>query len=589
MINIKEDNKLNILNHSCAHLFAHAIKRLYPTVKFWVGPVIEEGFYYDVDLGDVYLKEENFKEIEAEMKKIAKENILIERIVLSKNEALEIFIEDNYKLELINEFVNNEIISIYKQGEFIDICKGPHVESTKLLENFKLMKISGAYYKNDINNKMLTRIYGICFYKENELKEYLKFIEEAKSRDHRKLGKDLDLFCFSDLVGPGLPLFTQKGVTIKEELQKEVENICRKYGFEKVSTPHLANIKLFETSGHAAKFGDELFHVSSEKGHDFVLKPVQCPGHTQIYASRPRSYKDLPIRYMESEKQYRAELSGAVSGLSRVYAITCEDGHSFCRIDQVKQEVINMVNIIKDFYTRLGLWENHWVSLSVRDYSHPEKYIGSIEDWEVCEDMLQEVSNELGLNAKKCEGEAALYGPKLDFMFKDAMGREIQIPTVQLDFATPKRFDLSYIDSNGDKISPVMVHRAILGSYERFMVLLIENYAGAFPLWLSPIQVNIIPVNKEYHLEYCNKIKDILNLEGIRVEFDDSDDKLNYKIRQSYLNKIPYTLIIGDNEKNSDQISYRLLGSKDTTTIELEEFIYKINKEIKERLIKIEK
>lgn len=447
----------------------------------------------------------------------------------------------------------------------------------------KLIRISGVYLNGNSNNEMITRISGKGFNNKEELDEYNKFLEEAKERDHRKIGQDLDLFCFSDYVGPGLPLYTPRGTIIKDELQKEIEKVCRKYGFQKVSCPSLADISLFETSGHAAKFNDELFRVSSPKGHNFVLKPVQCPHHTQIYASKIRSYKDLPIRYMESDKQYRAELQGSVSGLSRVYAITVEDGHSFCRIDQVKEEVKNMCNLIKEFYTRMNLWNNNWVSLSVRDYNHPEKYIGDKEDWDLCEQMLQEVSDELGLNAKRCEGEAALYGPKLDFMFEDALGREIQIPTVQLDFSTPKRFNLSYIDENGEKIPPVMVHRAVLGSYERFLVLLLEQTKGVLPLWLSPVQVNIIPVNIKYHDEYCKKLKEKLLEEEIRVEYDNSEESMNKKIRQSNIIKNPYTVIIGDKERDNNLISYRKYGSEETNSMDIKEFINKIKEEIKER------
>ena len=447
----------------------------------------------------------------------------------------------------------------------------------------KLIRISGVYLNGNSNNEMITRISGKGFNNKEELDEYNKFLEEAKERDHRKIGQDLDLFCFSDYVGPGLPLYTPRGTIIKDELQKEIEKVCRKYGFQKVSCPSLADISLFETSGHAAKFNDELFRVSSPKGHNFVLKPVQCPHHTQIYASKIRSYKDLPIRYMESDKQYRAELQGSVSGLSRVYAITVEDGHSFCRINQVKEEVKNMCNLIKEFYTRMNLWNNNWVSLSVRDYNHPEKYIGDKEDWDLCEQMLQEVSDELGLNAKRCEGEAALYGPKLDFMFEDALGREIQIPTVQLDFSTPKRFNLSYIDENGEKIPPVMVHRAVLGSYERFLVLLLEQTKGVLPLWLSPVQVNIIPVNIKYHDEYCKKLKEKLLEEEIRVEYDNSEESMNKKIRQSNIIKNPYTVIIGDKERDNNLISYRKYGSEETNSMDIKEFINKIKEEIKER------
>ena len=498
-------------------------------------------------------------------------------------------IHDNYK-NIKHENINANEKEFYYEFKIEDKISENDFEKLekeikKLKKNafVKLIRISGVYLDGNSNNEMITRISGKGFNNKDELKKYNDFLQEAKERDHRKIGQDLDLFCFSDYVGPGLPLYTPRGTIIKDELQKEIERVCKKYGFQKVSCPALANISLFETSGHAAKFNDELFRVSSPKGHEFVLKPVQCPHHTQIYASKIRSYKDLPIRYMESDKQYRAELQGAVSGLSRVYAITVEDGHSFCRIDQVKKEVKNMCNLIKEFYTRMGLWKNNWISLSVRDYNHPENYIGNKEDWDVCEQMLQEVSDELGLNAKRCEGEAALYGPKLDFMFEDALGREIQIPTVQLDFSTPKRFNLSYINENGEKVPPVMVHRAVLGSYERFLVLLLEQTKGVLPLWLSPVQVNIIPVNMNYHNDYCKKLKEKLLKEDIRVEYDDSEESMNKKIRQSNIMKNPYTIIIGDKERDNNLISYRKYGNEETISINIEELINKIKVEIKER------
>ena len=447
----------------------------------------------------------------------------------------------------------------------------------------KLLRISGVYLDGDSSKEMIVRIVGKGFASIEEVRKYEAFLEDAKERDHRKIGQELDLFCFSDYVGPGLPLYSPRGCIVKDELQREIERVCRKYGFQKVSCPSLADISLFETSGHAMKFNDELFRVKSPKGHSFVLKPVQCPHHTQIYASKLRSYKDLPIRYMESDKQYRAELQGAVGGLSRVYAITVEDGHSFCRVDQVKEEVMNMCNLIRDFYSRMGLWDNHWVSLSVRDYLHPEKYIGSKEDWDKCEEMLKEVSDELGLDAVRCEGEAALYGPKLDFMFKDALGREIQIPTVQLDFATPKRFGLFYIDENGEKQVPVMVHRAVLGSYERFLVLLLEQFKGVLPIWLSPVQVNIIPVNVKYHDEYCRKLRDLLVDEDIRVEYDDSKENMGKKIRNSNVMKNPISVIIGDNERDNNLVSFRRLGSEENISLPIDEFIKFIKDEIKRR------
>ena len=567
--------------HTTSHIMAQAVKRIFPNVKFAIGPSIDDGFYYDFDIEKPFTDEDKLK-IEEEMKKIIKEDIEIERFSLPKKEALKLMEGQPYKQELIEELPEGEEISFYKQGDFTDLCAGPHLTSTGKVKAVKILSSSGAYWRGDEHNKMLQRIYAISYPKSSMLQEYLDFLEEAKQRDHRKIGKELDLFCFSDYVGGGLPLYTPKGTIVKDELQKEVEKICRKYGFQKVSCPSLANISLFETSGHAQKFDDELFRVASKKGHNFVLKPVQCPHHTQIFASRQRSYKDLPIRYMESDKQYRAELQGSVGGLSRVYAITIEDGHSFCRVDQVKDEVINMCNIIRDFYTRMGLWDDHWVSLSVRDYDHPEKYIGSKEDWDTCEKMLQEVSDELKLDAKRCEGEAALYGPKLDFMFKDALGREVQIPTVQLDFSTPKRFGLFYIDENGEKQTPVMVHRAILGSYERFLALILEQFKGALPTWLSPVQVKILPITDREH-EYSYKLKEELEESNIRVEVDDRNEKTGYKIREAQLQKIPYMLVVGPKEVEENTISVRSREGGDIGKMSIEQFKKKVIEEIENR------
>ena len=511
------------MNKKCVELLRQVIKNNYKNVRLDKTVVNEEEFYYDFQ-SDNSVSENDFLKIENEIKKL-----------------------DN------NIFV-------------------------------KLIRISGVYLEGNKENEMIQRIVGKSFKSKEELQEYEKVLEEAKERDHRKIGQDLDLFCFSDYVGAGLPLFTPRGTIIIDELKKEMERICKNYGFEKVSCPSLADISLFETSGHAAKFDDELFRVSSKKGHNFVLKPVQCPHHTQLYASKIRSYRDLPIRYMESDKQYRAELKGAVgNSLSRVYAITVEDGHIFCTKEQVKQEIINVCNLIKDFYKSMNLWKNHWVSLSVRDYLHPEKYIGDKEDWDLCESLLQEVSDELKLDAKKCEGEAALYGPKLDFMFKDALDREIQIPTVQLDFATPKRFGLFYINEKGEKEIPVMIHRAVLGSYERFLVLLLEQFKGVLPIWLSPVQVNIIPVNMKYHDEYCKELKQLFQDENIRVNYDNRKEQMNKKIRESIQMKNPYTIIIGDKERDNNLISYKKLGEEKTITISKEEFLIQIKEEIKKR------
>ncbi len=589
---MKNENEisLEIKRHSLSHVMAAAIKELYPEAKFAIGPAIDNGFYYDIDFGDNKITNDDFKTIEKKMSFLLKQNLKFERREEDIDSALENARKnkETYKIELLNDLKKEGVkqVSLYKLGNFEDLCRGPHIDNTNKIKtgSFKLDKLAGAYWRGDENNKMLTRIYGLAFEDKEELNKYLNLVKEAEKRDHRKLGKELDLFCFSDLVGSGLPMFTPKGVTIIDELRYHIEAVCREYGFEKVITPHLAKIDLYEISGHAKKFSDELFRVSSLKGHDFVMKPVQCPHQTQIYASRQRSYKDLPIRYMESEKQYRAEKTGEVGGLSRVYAITVEDGHSFCTVDQVKQEIINMVNIIKEFYSALGLWGNHWVSLSVRDYDHPEKYIGETSDWDICEKMLQEISDEMGLEAKRQEGEAALYGPKLDFMFKDSLGKEIQIPTVQVDFATPKRFNLSYTDKDGQEKPPVMVHRAILGSYERFLALLIEHFAGAFPLWLSPVQIKLISVS-ETHGPACLQIAKKFKDEGIRVEVDNSNETVANKIRKATQEKVPHLLVIGDKEAGGDILSVRDRGSRDTREISLLDFIKEVKDKIKNKIV----
>jgi len=622
--------QLHKLRHSLSHIMAQAVQRVQQAdVEIAIGPAIDNGFYYDFLFApEKQIKDEDLPKINEMMIKIVKEGQTFTRLDVSNEESEHIVkkvLKQKYKAELRDEFatagegisfylnsipmaakenllkgVDEEYVKYYedvtqyfqeKHPEafkdrfvtFLDMCEGPHVESMKEIDPwaFKVAKTAGAYRRGDSKNIMMTRLYAYAFETKEGLKEYLNFLEEARKRDHRVLGQELDLFCFSDLVGPGLPLYTPRGTIIKEELQKEVEKICRSYGWQKVYNPHLANIKLFELSWHATKFSEELFHVSSEKGHEMVLKPVLCPHHTQLYASRPRSYKDLPIRYMESEKMHRAELQGSVGGLSRVYAITVEDGHVFCTVDQVKDEVVKLVNIIKDFYSSVGMRWNHWVSLSVRDYAHPEKYIGEPKDWDTCEAMLEEISNELGLDAKRREGEAALYGPKLDFMFKDALGREVQIPTVQLDFATPKRFELVYTDSHGEKNHPVMVHRAILGSYERFMMLLIEHYAGAFPLWLAPEQVRIVPVADAF-MDYARKVEEKLKEEGFRVSVDDGSESFSKKIRNAEVQKVPYILILGEKEEKAGSVNVREFKTKEQYEMKVKEFVEKLT-EVREK------
>lgn len=569
------------IRHSLSHILAEVVLELFPKTKLGMGPAIENGFYYDFQFSTP-LQESDLEKIEKRMKEIILQNEKFEKQEISKIKAKKLFTNQPYKLELISELPGKSV-SIYTSGNFTDLCKGPHVKNTKEINpnSFQLTKIAGAYWKGNERNKMLTRIYGLAFLTPEELVNYLNMLAEAEKRDHRKLGKELDLFCFSELVGPGLPLYTPKGVAIKEELQKEVEKICRSYGFEKVSAPSLAKIELFETSGHAQKFNNELFRVSSPAGHNFVLKPVQCPHHTQIYASKPRSYRDLPIKYMESDKQYRAEKPGEVGGLTRVYAITVEDGHTFCTREQVKDEIKSLVNIIRDFYTSLGLWENHWVSLSTRDKDF-SKYIGEKKDWDMCEKILQEVSDEMKLGAKKCPGEAALYGPKLDFMFKDAIGKEIQIPTVQIDFATPKRFNLTYTDKDGTEKNPVMVHRAILGSYERFLALIIEHFAGAFPVWLSPVQVAVMPIS-EKHVDYAKNIVNELKKNNIRVEIKNENETLGKKIRAAEMQKIPYLLVIGDKEIDMNAVAVRERSKGDVGQMSVADFIEKIKNEILSR------
>jgi len=616
---------LEKIRHSLAHLMAMAVLEKFPKVKFGIGPVIENGFYYDFDFVEAdkrgyqrgldadkkisvnhhtyqnksTIAENDLVEIEQRMRELIKRSLIFKKETISYAEAKKLFKDQPYKLELIKELQKNKKpITIYKtfetvksqksivKSQFIDLCAGPHIKSTKEInpESFKLTKIAGAYWRGDEKNPMLTRIYGVAFETKKELDEYLKHLEEAEKRDHRVLGQKLDLFCFSNLIGPGLPLFTPKGVIIIDELKKYIESICKKYGFEKVSAPCLAKTELFEISGHAKKFGEELFHVSSERGHKFVMKPVQCPHHTQIYASKPRSYRDLPIRYMESDKMYRAEKPGEVGGLQRVYAITVEDGHIFCRLDQIKDEIKNIVNIIKNFYSAFGMWDKVWVRLSVRDYKHLEKYIGDPKDWNKCEKILKEISDEMGLGAKRGEGEAAIYGPKLDFMFKDALDRDVQIPTIQLDFATPKRFNLIYIDEKGKETNPVMIHRAVLGSYERFLMLLIEHFAGALPLWLSPIQVEIINVGSA-HRQYANFVNQQLTTNNIRARLSDENLTVSKRIREAEIQKIPYILVVGDKEIQNKTVNVRHYRRGQEGEIKIEKLIEKIKEEIENKTI----
>lgn len=565
--------------HSAAHILAIAVLKHFPTAKLGIGPTIENGFYYDFDI-NARLTPEDLPKLEKTMKDVIKQKLGFERTDLDVAAATKFFEDQPFKMELIADLEKDDhsTVSLYKTGEFTDLCRGGHVDSTNEInpDGLKLMSIAGAYWRGDENRQMLQRIYGVLFETKEELDAHLAQFEEAAKRDHRKLGQELDLFTFSDLVGSGLPLWTPKGTLIRNELQNALIRISQKYDMLPVTIPHLAKIDLYKKSGHAEKFDEELFRVVSHYGTEFVMKPVNCPHHTQIYASKPRSYRDLPLRYMESTMQYRDEKPGEIGGLTRVRSITVDDGHIFCRVDQIKEEATNIANIIKEFYSSLGMYGNHWVSLSVRDSEHPEKYIGDEEDWVQAEQMLQQVSDELGLDAKRMEGEAALYGPKLDFMFKDSMGKERQLSTIQIDFAMPKRFDLTYADSDGGVKHPVMIHRAILGSYERFMAILIEHFAGAFPTWLSPVQVAVIPVSDKFNNFATDHVVKPLREAGIRVEMNDANESVGKKIRYATTQKVPYMVVVGEKEVESGELAVRSRDVGDLGSLAINELISRI-------------
>ena len=584
MINIKEHENLSILNHSCAHLLAHAVKHLYPNAKFWVGPVIEEGFYYDIDLGEQVITDDDLEKISKEMKKIVKSNKRITRIELSKQEALNMFHDDSYKIDLIENMSEDEVISAYKQDDFIDLCRGPHVESTKLLKNFKLLKHSGAYYKGDSNNKVLQRIYGVCFETPEELEQHLKELEDAKARDHRKLGKELDLFMSHELVGAGLQMWLPNGATVRMELENYIRQKEIKLGYHHVYTPSLASTDLYKVSGHWDHYKEDMFPVMKMDNEELVLRPMNCPHHMLIFKNSLHSYRDLPIRIGELAPDFRYEASGAVCGLERVRQMCQNDAHLFVRPDQIKEEISNVVNLILDVYKDFNITDYKF-RLSLRDEENLEKYAGNNEIWDMAESEMRRVLTELGYDFYEAKGEAAFYGPKLDVQIKTAIGHDITLSTCQLDFMLPERFDLTYIDEHGAKVRPVVIHRAILGTFDRFMAYLIEEYKGAFPVWLAPTQVNIIPVNLEYHQEYAKEIYELLHNHDLRVKLDDRNEKLGYRMRESVMNKIPFALVLGDKERDQGLISYRRYGSNETITVSKEEFLSLIEEEIKNKVI----
>ena len=579
MINIKEDKNLNVLNHSCAHLLAHAVKHLYPNAKFWVGPVIEEGFYYDIDLGDDVITESDLPKIEKEMKKISKSNKLIKRIELSKSEALDLFKDDPYKVDLINNMSDDEVITAYRQNDFVDLCRGPHVESTKCMKYFKLLKVSGAYYKGDSNNKVLQRIYGICFESKEDLEEHLKLLEEMKERDHRKLGKELGIFMISDLVGKGLPLWLPNGATVRRLLQRYITDKEVALGYEHVITPSLGSVALYKTSGHWDHYKDDMFPMMKLDDEEYVLRPMNCPHHMIMYRNSLHSYRELPIKIAEIANDFRYEASGAVCGIERTRAFTQNDSHIFCMPSQIKEEFKNVIDLILDVYKDFG-FKDYSFRLSLRDKNDREKYFGNDELWEKSENELREVLNEFGVEFYEAEGEAAFYGPKLDVQVRSAIGHDVTLSTIQLDYQLPERFDLTYIDKNGDRARPVVIHRAILGSLDRFTAFLLEETKGVLPVWLAPLQVNIIPVNNDIHFDYCKKLKTKLLENGIRVNIDVRDEKLGYKMREAQTKKIPYILVVGDKELEGNTVNYRKHGSKESVSISVDDFIQMIKEQI---------
>ena len=582
MINIKEDKNLSVLNHSCAHLMAQAVKHLYPNAKFWVGPVVEEGFYYDMDLGDIVLTDEDIEKIAKEMKKIAKDGKKIIRHEISKQEALEMFKEDPYKIDLIKNMPEDEVISCYSQGDFTDLCRGPHVDNVKMLKNFKLLKFSGAYYKGDSKNKVLQRIYGVCFDTPEALEQHLSELEDAKARDHRKLGKDLGIFMFSDLVGKGLPMWLPNGFIVRRALVDYIMDKEISLGYQHVMTPSLGNVELYKTSGHWDHYKDDMFPKMELDDEAYVLRPMNCPHHMMMFKNRLHSYRDLPIRIAEIANDFRYEASGAVCGIERTRAFTQNDSHIFCRPDQIESEVKGVIDLILDVYKDFG-FKDFKFRLSLRDTKNVDKYFGNDELWEKSENALRTILKNTGHEYYEAEGEAAFYGPKIDVQVRSAIGHDVTLSTVQLDYQLPERFELEYINEDNEKVRPVVIHRAILGSLDRFIAFLLEETKGYLPLWLAPHQVNIIPVNNNYHLEYAKEVENSLRKNGIRVSLDDREEKVGYKMREAIMSKNPYILVLGDNETKDRTVTYRTSQSEEKVTITLDEFVSKVKEEIENK------
>lgn len=581
IVTVDSEDGLEVYRHSTAHLMAQAIKRLYKdaNVKLGIGPVIEDGFYYDLDM-DHSLTPEDLVKIEKEMNRIIGENLPIRRREVSREEALAIYTEinDNLKLELINDLPADSVITIYDQGEFFDLCRGPHLPSTGRIKAFKLLNVAGAYWRGDSKNKMLQRIYGTAFAKKAELDEHLHFLEEAKKRDHRKLGKELKMFTFSREVGQGLPLWLPNGAKVRRTMERYIVDIEERLGYQHVYTPVLANVELYKISGHWNHYNEDMFPLMQMDNEELVLRPMNCPHHMMVYKSDMRSYRDLPIRIAEMGTMHRYEMSGALTGLHRVRAMTLNDAHIFCRPDQIKEEFSRVINLISKVYEDFGIKEYRF-RLSYRDPQDTEKYFQNDEMWEMSQRMLREVVEELGLPFFEAEGEAAFYGPKLDVQIKTALGKEETLSTAQLDFLLPERFELEYIGDDGKKHRPVVIHRGIISTMERMTAYLIENFAGALPLWLSPVQAKVIPVSTVYE-EYASQINEQLLDAGIRAESDLRNEKLGYKIREAQLEKAPYMLVVGENEKEAGTVSVRKRGEGDIGSMPIGEFISLLQKEI---------
>ncbi|HDG6003411.1 TPA: threonine--tRNA ligase [Staphylococcus aureus] len=574
------EEALEVLRHSTAHLMAHAIKRLYGNVKFGVGPVIEGGFYYDFDI-DQNISSDDFEQIEKTMKQIVNENMKIERKVVSRDEAKELFSNDEYKLELIDAIPEDENVTLYSQGDFTDLCRGVHVPSTAKIKEFKLLSTAGAYWRGDSNNKMLQRIYGTAFFDKKELKAHLQMLEERKERDHRKIGKELELFTNSQLVGAGLPLWLPNGATIRREIERYIVDKEVSMGYDHVYTPVLANVDLYKTSGHWDHYQEDMFPpMQLDETESMVLRPMNCPHHMMIYANKPHSYRELPIRIAELGTMHRYEASGAVSGLQRVRGMTLNDSHIFVRPDQIKEEFKRVVNMIIDVYKDFG-FEDYSFRLSYRDPEDKEKYFDDDDMWNKAENMLKEAADELGLSYEEAIGEAAFYGPKLDVQVKTAMGKEETLSTAQLDFLLPERFDLTYIGQDGEHHRPVVIHRGVVSTMERFVAFLTEETKGAFPTWLAPKQVQIIPVNVDLHYDYARQLQDELKSQGVRVSIDDRNEKMGYKIREAQMQKIPYQIVVGEKEVENNQVNVRQYGSQDQETVEKDEFIWNLVDEIR--------